>query len=205
VTTIKRISSGDWGCRSRARRAAGFTLIEVLIAIGLFVTMAIGVAQLIALALEATRAAREHTSAVVLAAAKMDQLRALEWTYESAPPRVPAVARSDLTTDISDPSFVSSGPGLSASPPGTLASNVPPYVDYLDEAGQWVGNTGEPPGNAVFIRRWSIVPLPADPTRTLVLHVLVTTVRLDRVRGGPWMRRSGVEALLVSVRTRRVP
>lgn len=168
--------------------------------------MAIGVAQLIALAVDATRAAREHTSAVVLAAAKMDQLRALEWTYESAPPGVAAAARSDRTTDVSDPSFTSGGPGLSASPPGTLASSAPPYVDYLDEAGSWVGNGAEPPGDAVFIRRWAVVPLPADPDRTLAIYVLVTTVRLDRLRAGAsWQRRSGVEALLVSVRTRRTP
>ena len=184
---------------------AGFTLIEVVIALGLFVTVAIGVAQLIAMAADATRASREHTSAVILAAAKMDQLRALEWTYESAPSAVPAVARSDLTTDVSDPSFASGGPGLSPSPPGTLASNTPPYVDYLDAAGGWVGKGTDAPPTAVFIRRWSIVPLPADPNRTLVLHVLVTTVRQDRLRGGPWQRRSGVDALLVSVRTRRTP
>jgi len=205
VTFIHLLETRDSPVRRRAQRDAGFTLIEVLIAIGLFVTMAVGVAQLIAMAVDATRAAREHTSAVVLAAAKMDQLRALDWTYESAPPAVPAVARSDLSTDVSDPSFTSGGPGLSPSPVGTLAANAPPYVDYLDDAGSWVGNGAEPPGNAVFIRRWAVVPLPADPDRTLALYVLVTTVRHDRVRGGPWQRRSGVEALLVSVRTRRTP
>jgi prepilin-type N-terminal cleavage/methylation domain-containing protein len=154
----------------RARHAAGFTLIEVLIAIGIFVTMAIGVAQIIALSIEATRAGREHTSAVILAGAKLEELR---------------------------DQFVS--------PSGTLASSVPPYVDYLDETGSVVGSGADPPGNAVFVRRWSIVPLPADPARMLAVSVLVTTVRLERLRGGPWQRRTGVEALLVSVRTRREP
>jgi prepilin-type N-terminal cleavage/methylation domain-containing protein len=192
-------------CRTEQHRApaSGFTLIEVLIAIGLMTATALGVAQLIALAIDASRAAREHTSAVVLAAAKMDQLRGLEWTYEPAPDDVPPVARSDVATDVSDPAFGGGGPGLSPSPAGTLASSIPPYVDYLDEAGSWVGNDATAPPGAVYVRRWAIVPLPSEPDRTLVLHVLVTTVRLERTRGDPWQRRSGVEAFLTSVRTRR--
>ena len=63
-------------------REPGFTLIEVLVAIVLFVMIAVGVAQLTAMATRAARRARDHTSAVILAAAKMDQLRALDWAYE---------------------------------------------------------------------------------------------------------------------------
>ena len=80
---------------------------------------------------------------------------------------------------------------------------MPPYVDYLDDAGRWVGHDADPPANAVFIRRWAVWPLPADPERTLVLQVLVTTVRDDRSRATEWNGRTGVEALLVSVRTRK--
>jgi prepilin-type N-terminal cleavage/methylation domain-containing protein len=187
---------------NRVREPAGFTLVEVLIAIGIFVAIAIGVAQLIATATRAMRASREHTSAVILAAAKMDQLRSLAWEYEPEVAGVPAMPRSDLTTNVSDPAYGDDGRGLRASPPGALVSNMPPYVDYLDEAGDWVGNDREPPEAAVFIRRWAVVPLPEDPARTVVLQVLVTTVRLDRSRGVAWRGRSGAEALLVSVRTR---
>ena len=184
-------------------RSTGFTLVEVLIAVAIFITIALGVAQLIAVSTRAMRAAREQTSTVILAAAKMDELRALAWTYESALPGQPAVPRSDRTTDLSDPGHADDGAGLEASPPDALRSNVPPWVDYLDDAGRWVGHDSDPPADAVFIRRWSVRPLPADPERTLVLQVLVTTVRDDRSRSTPWSSRTGAEALLVSVRTRK--
>lgn len=181
----------------------GFTLIEVLIAVSIFITIAIGVAQLIAAATRALRAAREHASAVILAAAKVDQLRSLAWAYEPALPGVPAAHRSDRTTDLSDPDHAADGVGLQPSPPGSLASSMPPYVDYLDGSGRWIGNGGAPPPDAVFIRRWAITPLPSAPDRTLVLQVLVTTVRDDRSRAAAWAGRAGVDVLLVSVRTRK--
>jgi prepilin-type N-terminal cleavage/methylation domain-containing protein len=183
--------------------SSGFTLVEVLISSAIFVTIAVGVAQLIAVATHAVRAAREHASAVILAAAKMDQLRSLAWTYEANETGLPAALRSDRTTDVSHPGFGPDGAGLAPSPPGTLGTNVPPYVDYLDGAGRWVGHDDAPPASAVFIRRWAVRPLPADPERTLVLLVLVTTVRDDRARAAPWSGPTGVEALLISVRTRK--
>jgi prepilin-type N-terminal cleavage/methylation domain-containing protein len=184
----------------------GFTLIEVMIAIGLFVAVAIGIAQLVAMAARATRASRERTTAAILAAAKMDQLRSLAWTYEAEELGMPPVARSDVTTNLSLPNYQDGGPGLGASPAESLRQNTPQYVDYLDEGGRWVGNGLDPPAGAVFIRRWAVRPLPDDPDRTLVLQVLVTTTALDRARPArSWAGRSGSEALLVSVRTRRAP
>ena len=187
----------------RSSAASGFTLIEVLIAVAMFITIAVGVAQLIAVSTHAIRAARDHTSANILAAAKMDQLRSLAWAYAPAAAGLPAVQRSDRTTNLSHPDHAADGVGLGASPAGTLGSIVPPYVDYLDGAGRWVGNGSDPPADAVFIRRWAVTPLPADPERTIVLQVFVTTVRDDRSRATEWSGRTGVDALLVSVRTRK--
>ena len=178
----------------------GFTLVEVLVALGLFVAIATGVAQLTAAATRAMRSAREQTMAVMLAAAKMDQLRALEWSYEL--PGDPIVERSDLDTNVGDSTLGGGGAGLRASPAGALAANVPPYVDYLDDRGSWVGEGSPPPEGTVFIRRWSIRPLAAAPDRSLLIQVLVTTVRDERSRAGPWLARSGTEALLTTVRTR---
>jgi prepilin-type N-terminal cleavage/methylation domain-containing protein len=191
-------SSGNSSAHAR-----GFTLIEVLIALALFVVIAVSVAQLVGVATNAMWTSREHTTAVILAAAKMDQLRALAWTYEPEQAGLPAVARTDLTTNLSEPGHPGNGPGLSASPADALERTVPGYVDYLDDSGRWVGNDLVPPRDAVFIRRWVVNPLPADPERTLILQVRVTTVKLDRMRGArPWNGRTGSEALLVSVRTR---
>jgi hypothetical protein len=55
----------------------------------------------------------------------------------------------------------------------------------------------------MFIRRWSVVPLPEDPARIIVLSVLVTTVAQDLTRQGPWTQPSGQETLLVTLNTRK--
>jgi hypothetical protein len=55
----------------------------------------------------------------------------------------------------------------------------------------------------VFVRRWAVHLLPGDPERTLVLRVLVTTIHDARTRTIAWSGRSGGDALLVSVRTRK--
>jgi hypothetical protein len=173
-----------------------------LIAIVIVVAIAAGIAQLIAVSARAVRASREQTTAVVLAAAKIDQLRSLAWTYVPAASGLPAVPRSDRTTDVSHPGLAAGGAGLQASSPAALVTDTTNYVDYLDGAGRWVGHDSDPPADAVYVRRWSVRPLPDAPERTLVLQVLVTTVRDDRSRLTPWSRRAGTEALLVSVRTR---
>jgi hypothetical protein len=46
-------------------------------------------------------------------------------------------------------------------------------VDYLDAYGAWVGTGAAPPVGAVYVRRWSVEPLPTNPNNTLVFQVLV--------------------------------
>jgi len=181
---------------------AGFTLIEVLIASILAAAIATGVAHLIAIGIDANRAAREQTVTTMLAASKLEQLRSLSWTFEPGSD-VPPPQRSDVSADLSVEPAGSGGPGLSPAPPGTLESNVRWYVDYLDGQGRWVGNGAAPPGNAAFVRRWSVRPLPDDPASTLILSVLVTTVGQDRSRAGAWTARSGTESLFVTFITRK--
>jgi hypothetical protein len=60
----------------------------------------------------------------------------------------------------------------------------------------------------VFVRRWSIAPLTADPGDTLMLQVLVTRAAVDRrVAVGFGERRPTLagDALLTAVTTRRTP
>ena len=61
--------------RNQILDADGVSLVEVLIAVAILTTIALGVAQLIAMATAAMSRARVHTMAVILAAAKMDELR----------------------------------------------------------------------------------------------------------------------------------
>ena len=186
----------------RQAEDTGFSLIEVLVAMLILAPAAIGAAGLVTIAARAVRDARMESTAVVLASQKLEQLRTLEWNADdSGSGGSPA---SDRTTDLTRDPAVGGGRGLSASPAGALATNVAGFVDYLDGAGAWVGTGPMPPPRAVFIRRWAVTPLPADPADALVLQVLVTNVTRDAsVQRGPGLRdRLGGEALVTTVRTR---
>ncbi len=61
------------------------------------------------------------------------------------------------------------------------------------------------PAQAVYVRRWSVEPLPANPNNTVILQVLVTKARnrgpADS-EGGPG-RRPRDEARLITLKTRK--
>ena len=127
--------------RNQILDADGVTLVEVLIAVAILTTIALGVAQLIAMATAAMSRARLHTTAVILAAAKMDELRSLAWTLRADRSAVCRRCRDPIATPtLSRPDHPPGGRGLQPSPAGTLATNTPPYVDFLDASGRWVGN-----------------------------------------------------------------
>ena len=157
------------------RRAAGFALVEVLMAACLVITVAVAVSQISAAAVRASYAARVRTLAAMLAAQKMEQLRSLRWSRTRIGTPAVSVPVSDVSTDLSSDPPTDAGRGLSPSPAGTLDSNVPFYVDYLDAGGTWVGHGATPPGAAVYVRRWAVQPLESDPDDILVLQVIVTT------------------------------
>jgi prepilin-type N-terminal cleavage/methylation domain-containing protein len=191
-----------WAGSNSTNREKGFTLIEVLIALVVLSIMALGVAALFGVAIKAVHAARNQTSTAALATQKMEQLRSLTWGFDLVETGLPV---SDTTTDLSRTPATSSGTGLNPSPTGTLDTNTAGFVDYLDARGQWVGTGAAPPANAIYIRRWSIEPLPTNPNNTLVLQVLVTTtLREASVAGvtGP-RRRYADDALIATVKTRK--
>src|SRR2546425_10671771 len=84
---------------------------------------------------------------------------------------------------------------LKPSPAGTLSTNTLGYVDYLDAAGAPLGAAPTTaPAGAVYIRRWSIDPLPGSARSAIVLQV--------------WVAPSGMSsassaARLVSVKTQK--
>ena len=157
-------------------------------------------AQLFALSTRANAGSKTTTFASVLAEQKVEQLRGLTWGFDNL-----GLPLSDTTTDVTVvPEKPTGGRGLSPSPAGTLGQNTDGYCDFLDDRGNSLGGGTTLPDGTVFIRRWSIEPLPTNPNNTLVLQVLVTR---SRNRGGAdtatGVTRLPDEARIISVKTRK--
>ena len=130
----------------------------------------------------------------------MEQLRGLAWGFDEI-----GLPISDYATNTAvDPAEPTAATGLSPSPGNALSANVDGYVDYLDRYGESLGGGADVPDDAVYVRRWSIEPLPTNPNNTLILQVLVFSVgdRVER-RDGAVLDRVRDEARLVSVKTRK--
>ena len=169
---------------------------------GLLTTVSLGVAQLFALSTKANYIARGQTSTTAMAEQKLEQLRALTWGFDVNGEGLPV---SDTSTNLAVEPLSATGAGLNPSPTTSLDENIAGYVDYLDANGVHVGTGTTAPDGAVYIRRWSIQPLPTNPNNTIVLQVLVTPISNDANRSGvpgPRQRMAG-DAVLVSVKTRK--
>src|ERR687897_1804489 len=100
--------------------ARGVSLVEALIAATIVIVVSSGVAHLIVWSRRAAWSASVETTAVRLAAQKVEQLRALSWHVDSS-----GEAVSDTTTNLAtDPPTVT-GTGLQPSPGGTLERSAP--------------------------------------------------------------------------------
>lgn len=160
---------------SRAASEDGFSLIEVLVAAVILMTGLIAVAQMFVTSTHQNMSARRVTMTAVLAQQKIEQLRGLTWGFDEF-----GLPVSDYLSNITvTPPASSGGVGLQASPGGTLQTSTTGYVDYLDAFGAWVGTGATPPPNALYVRRWSIEPLPTNPNNTLVFQVLVGRIVPD--------------------------
>jgi prepilin-type N-terminal cleavage/methylation domain-containing protein len=179
----------------------GFSLAEVMVAMGILTTVSLGVAQLFAVSTRANRIARGQTSTAAMAEQKMEQLRSLTWGFDLEGQGLPL---SDTTTNLAVTPPAANGAGLNPSPVDALDRNTNLYVDFLDANGTWVGTGSTPSPAAVYVRRWSVQPLPTNPNNTLILQVLVTplTNEASRVGTGQRRRMSG-EAFITTVRTRK--
>jgi hypothetical protein len=144
----------------------------------------------------ASVAARQGSTAVTLAHAKMEQLRALVWTTDGA-----GAPLSDWFSDVPRGPGVPGGSGLGVSPPGVLAANVAGFCDHLDALGRWVGAAADPPDHAMWTRRWSIEPLAGAPAGTLRFEVVVLLAKAGSGSDTQAERSGG--ARLISVRARR--
>ena len=189
-TADRRTSAGE----------RGFSLLEVLFATTMLVVGVAGLAQLFALSTRTNTSARATTFASVLAQQKMEQLRGLTWGFDTL-----GLPLTDNSTNIAAAvESPTGGTGLTPSPTGTLGSNTNGYVDYLDATGKSLGSGSNPPQGTVFVRRWSIEPLPTNPNNTLVLQVLVlrngNRPTADNTVG---VKRLPDEARIISVKTRK--
>jgi type II secretory pathway pseudopilin PulG len=178
---------------------SGFSLIEVMVATGLLATAIVTLAQLFALSTQTNVASRNTTYASVLAEQKIEELRALAWGFDTQ-----GLALSDTTTNTTvSPQTPTGGTGLSPSSSASLQENTPGFVDYVDAYGNKLGTGENPPDNAIYIRRWSITPLPTNPNNTLVIQVLVTRHRTRGTADQGAVGRLPDEARMITVRTRK--
>src|SRR3982751_3472176 len=180
----------------------GFSRVEVLVAMGLLTVVSLGVAQLFALSTRANVIAKGQTSTTAMAEQKLEQLRSLTWGFDLTGQGLPV---SDTTSNLTVSPPTQDGSGLNPSPVDSLEQNMAGFVDFVDGGGAWVGTGTKAPATAVYIRRWSIQPLPTNPNNTLVIQVLVTPVasELARVSSAFSRTRMAGDALLVTVRTRK--
>ena len=164
-----------------ARR--GFTLLEVMAALGLLAGGFLALAQLLVIAAGVSHLSRANTMATSLAARQMEHLQSLAWGCAAD------------GTAVGD---------FALSPPGALDVDTAGFVDYLDDGGVAVGSGLSPPTGAMFTRRWSVEPDDGrEPPRTIVLRVVVLRREVSRTRSSAGTA-SWVEAIrLVGVRTRR--
>jgi prepilin-type N-terminal cleavage/methylation domain-containing protein len=188
---------------ARFNSSNGFSLIEVMIAMVVLTIVSLGVAQMFGYSVGTNMAARSQTSTATLAMQKMEQLRGLTWGYDTDTSNL-GLPVSDTTSDLSTQSPSTGGPGLNPSPAGTLDKNTQYYCDFLDQSGSWVANGTTAPAGSVYIRRWSVEPLPTNPNNTLVLQVLVTTVAAESggTPASPRPRLPG-DGWVLSVKTRK--
>jgi prepilin-type N-terminal cleavage/methylation domain-containing protein len=182
--------------------ARGFSLLEVLIATTILSVSLAALAELCTMSTRANSSAKTTTYAVILAQQKMEQLRSLTWGFDAI-----GLPVTDTTTDTTVvPERDAGGKGLTPSPLNALLQNTDGYVDYVDNFGRTLGGGATPSDGTVYIRRWSIEPLPANPDNTVVIQVLVTR-RRDRgaadIAAG--VARQPDEARVISVKTRKAP
>jgi len=178
----------------------GFSLVEVLLATTLLTVAIVSLAQLFAVSTRANTNAKLTTFTTVLAQQKMEQLRSLTWGFDSQ-----GLPLTDTSTNITAAvEAPTGGRGLTPSPVGALGENTDGYCDFLDRNGQSLGGGTTPPVNAIYVRRWSVEPLPTNPNNTLVLQVLVARNRsrnaADQAVG---VDRLPDEARIISVKTRK--
>lgn len=162
--------------RETDRSAAGFSLVEVFVALALLITALSGVAQLLVQSAALARQARGAPVVLAATRAKVEQLRALTWTFDRAGGRL-----SDMRSDTAlDPPASSGGTGLRNSPAGTLERDIAGWVDYLDEHARSLASAGS--AGAAYVRRWAVTSLSTSPDVLALSACVSAAARRDNPR-----------------------
>lgn len=180
--------------------ARGFTLVEVLVATAILLTAIGSLIELLTTSARAARASRRIACASALANARLEQLQTLAWTTGPDGGML-----SDLTSDLSQVAPAPGGSGLAPSPAGTLDTNIPGFVDFLDADGHWLGAGDRAPPRTAYVRRWAITAPAEEDGASSDIRILRVVVLIDAGRGSisapPRERAIRVSAIGVRVRT----
>jgi type II secretory pathway pseudopilin PulG len=177
----------------------GFSLLEALIATTIVCGAVAALAHLSALAIGANRSAKATTFTSLLAQQKMEQLRALTWSFDLA-----GMPQTDTTTNLAAGPDAVGGAGLTPSPADALDHNTAGYCDFVDRHGRPLGGGPTAPAGAVYMRRWSIALLPASLDRTIVFQVLAAPLRNASSGSGSNLIHAPEAAHFITLKTRKV-
>jgi type II secretory pathway pseudopilin PulG len=149
---MERISMGA----AMKRRTAGFSLLEIVIAIALLMIGILAMASVFAGAAQTAHSQGDLGETVALCESKMETLRNLR--FDSGEP-MDVSPYTDLTTDttqlVSGAYPTTGGKGLT--PGGSTTTAVSGYVDYLDPDGnQIASSSGGAPAGYEYTREWQI-------------------------------------------------
>ena len=183
------------------RGERGFSLLEVLTATTIMTVALAALAQLFVISTQANASAKTTGYTTVLAQQKMEQLRGLTFGFDSQ--GLPITDMTSVTTVYPENPTLPSGKGLTPSPPRTLGTNTDGYCDFVDKFGNTLGGGTTPPTGTVYIRRWSIEPIPTNPNNTLVIQVLVTRLNDRGAADQGAVKRLPEEARMITVKTRK--
>jgi hypothetical protein len=180
---------------ARIRDERGTTIIEVVVASAILVTLMAGLMSLGGLAISTTEN-QGHLAArtTEYAQDKMEQLLAL--------------AYGDSTSDTrSFPATTTGGSGLAPGGSSSTSSPVALYVDYLDENGNLCGATGAacaapvgttPPAGWFYQRAWRVDNSTSDATLPANLKRITVTSTIARGFGGAMKASSTLTVLKAS-------
>ena len=156
----------------RIESSSGFSLIEVMVASAILGCAVLSIAQLAAASTQSTASARDVSEATLLAWQKIDQLRALSWTFD------------DAGAPLGDAA-------LMPSPAGALTLDTGGWVDYLDAWGQSLGGVaagGRPPAGTRYRRRWAIAASGGNADLLILRVRVLATGRENELAGAASLR-----------------